>query len=120
MIGLFIAPNANLKYSDAVSQTALAIVQTSTPEQYRRMSIAIFNQESECNELLKSLRYLQQLNKFKTYGKGKPLFSWGRLDSELFGRHLINVCKNVQAILQKESRLLELFSPIYIMGTIKR
>lgn len=99
-----------------MSQTAISIVQTSTPEQYRRTSIAIFNQESECNELLKSLRYLQQLNKFKTYGKGKPLFSWGRLDSELFGRHLINVCKSVEAIFQREPRLLDLVSPIYVMG----
>lgn len=106
----------NLIVLDAISQTALSIVQTNTPEQCRRTSIAIFNQESECNELLKSIRYLQQLNKFKTYAKGKPLFSWGHLDSEMFGRHLINVCESVTDILKKEPRLLTLSSPIYIMG----
>ncbi|KRT84794.1 Calcineurin-like phosphoesterase [Oryctes borbonicus] len=103
---------------NAVSQTALAIVQTSSPEQFRRMSMAIFNQDSECNELLKSLRYLQQLNKFKTYAKGRPLFSWGHLDSELFGRHLMNVCRHVQSIFRKEPRVIELTSPIYVMGDL--
>nr|XP_022916250.1 uncharacterized protein LOC111426117 [Onthophagus taurus] len=102
----------------ALSATALTILQKSTPEQLRRVSMTVFNQESASNELLKSLRYLHQLNKQKTYSKGKSSFTWGLLDAAVFAKHLMGVCEQVQGMIKAEPRLLELQSPIYVMGDL--
>lgn len=76
--------------------------------------------------MLKGLRYLSQINKGK--GGGPPPaakqvkkdpqqnFSWGQLDSNIYGKNLITVCNQVKELMKTENRLLELDSPVYIMG----
>lgn len=82
-------------------------------EQARRVSMDIFSQRSVSNEVLKGLRYLTSINKVKD---PKASYTWGQLDATSFGRNLINVCNQVREIFRSESRLLELNSPVYIMG----
>ncbi|XP_023310381.1 uncharacterized protein LOC108912646 [Anoplophora glabripennis] len=82
-------------------------------EQTRKLSMDIFSQRSVSNELLKGLRYLASINKTKDL---KANFTWGQLDPNTYARNLITVCNQVREIFKVEPRLLELSSPIYIMG----
>lgn len=82
-------------------------------EQTRKLSMDIFSQRSVSNELLKGLRYLASINKTKDL---KASFTWGQLDPNTYARNLITVCNQVREIFKAESRLLELTSPVYIMG----
>lgn len=53
------------------------------------------------------------------YLKGQELrYNWGQLNADTVGKYLINVCGQVKRIFMKEPRLLELSSPIYIMGDL--
>lgn len=83
-------------------------------EQSRKNSMDIFSQRSVSNELLKGLRYLASINKTKDL---KANFTWGQLDPNSYARNLITVCNQVREVLKTEPRLLELSSPMYIMGT---
>ncbi|XP_023026420.1 uncharacterized protein isoform X2 [Leptinotarsa decemlineata] len=97
---------------EAVSLTTL---KQPVNEQTRRISMDLFSQRSVSNEVLKSLRYLTSINKIKD---PKASYTWGQLDTVMFGRNLINICNQVREIFRVESRLLELSSPIYIMGDL--
>lgn len=78
------------------------------------MSLDIFSQRSVSNEVLKGLRYLTTINNIKDT---KTSYSWGQLDPATYARNLIQVCNQVREIFRNESRLLELSSPVYIMGS---
>ncbi|CAG9828107.1 unnamed protein product [Diabrotica balteata] len=95
---------------DAVSNTTL---KQPLNEQTRRISMDIFSQRSVSNELLKSLRYLTSINKIKDTTSS---FTWGQLDSAMVARNLISICNQVREIFRTEPRLLNLRSPVYIMG----
>ncbi|XP_056644752.1 uncharacterized protein LOC130450401 [Diorhabda sublineata] len=97
---------------DAVSATTL---KQPLNEQARRLSMDIFSQRSVSNELLKSLRYLTSINKIK---EAASVYSWGQLDSATVGKNLISICNQVREIFRSESRLLNLRSPVYIMGDL--
>ncbi|CAH1113640.1 unnamed protein product [Psylliodes chrysocephalus] len=95
---------------DAVSTTTL---KQPVNEQARRNSMDIFSQRSISNEVLKSLRYLTSINKINVPGGS---YTWGQLDPAQFSRNLMNVAGQVKDIFKVEPRLLELRSPVYIMG----
>ncbi|XP_050509346.1 uncharacterized protein LOC126886443 isoform X2 [Diabrotica virgifera virgifera] len=95
---------------DAVSTTTL---KQPLNEQTRRISMDIFSQRSVSNELLKSLRYLTSINKIKDTTSS---FTWGQLDSAMVARNLISICNQVREVFRTEPRLLNLRSPVYIMG----
>lgn len=75
---------------------------------------------------MKGLRYLSQINKGKSGANvtsktakkdAQQNFSWGQLDSNVYGRNLITVCNQVKELMKTENRLLELDSPVYVMGS---
>lgn len=83
---------------------------------------------------MKGLRYLSQINKSKSGGalgnasskqirkdtQHQQNFNWGQLDSNVYGKNLIAVCNQVKELMKTENRLLELDSPVYIMGKMWR
>lgn len=89
----------------------------------RRTSVDYFNQKSLTNEVLRSLRYLMELNKDKVTspdgtGYKKGSFSWGHLNCAKFARSLITVCNRARDIMESEPRLIEVSSPAYIIGDL--
>lgn len=93
--------------------------QMTLTDPYRRMSVDQFSQTSVSNEVLKSLRYLMQVNKGKTTAKklkGNEPFNWGQLDAVLFARNVITICTQVKEFFRNEPRLLEIQAPAYVMG----
>lgn len=86
-----------------------------TNEYNKRASLDIFSQRSIPNEVLKGLRYLTTINNVKDT---KTSYTWGQLDPAAYGRNLIQICNQVREIFRNEPRLLELSSPVYIMGEL--
>lgn len=85
-----------------------------------RKSIDQFSQKTVSNEILKGLRYLTQINKPKLPKQPKKDdYSWGQIDSATFGKNLITVCNQATDIMKDEHRLLELVSPVYVLGNVK-
>ncbi|XP_044758382.1 uncharacterized protein LOC123316391 [Coccinella septempunctata] len=84
----------------------------------RKVSIDQFNQESITNELIKSLRYMNLLNKQNKAQKKGVQFTWGNIDSGLFAKRLITVSKLTTEILKNEPRLLQVSSPVYVLGDL--
>ncbi|XP_050311412.1 uncharacterized protein LOC126746990 isoform X2 [Anthonomus grandis grandis] len=97
---------------EAVSATTL---KQPANEHSKRLSLDVFSQRSVPNEILKGLRYLTSINNIKDT---KTSYTWGQLDPAVFGRNLIQVCNQVREIFKNEPRLLELNSPMYIMGDL--
>ncbi|XP_076250134.1 uncharacterized protein LOC143189981 [Rhynchophorus ferrugineus] len=97
---------------EAVSATT---IKQPINEYNKRQSMDIFSQRSVSNEVLKGLRYLTTINNIKD---SKTSYTWGQLDLTTFARNLIQVCNQVREIFKNESRLLELNSPVYIMGDL--
>lgn len=97
-------------------QEAVSLTTMKQPinEQARRISMDLFSQRSVSNEVLKGLRYLTSINKLKEL---KATYTWGQLEPQAFGRNLINVCNQVREVFRCEARLIELRSPVYVMGT---
>ncbi|KAJ8965146.1 hypothetical protein NQ314_004371 [Rhamnusium bicolor] len=111
---LFLSKNfTNSNQTFHLEAVSLTTLKQPVNEQNRRISMDIFSQRSISNELLKGLRYLTSINKTKD---PKAVYTWGQLDPNTYGRNLIAVCSQVKDILKTESRLLELNSPMYIMG----
>lgn len=85
----------------------------------RKVSMDQFNQESITNELIKSLRYMNLVNKQNKAQKKGVQFTWGNIDSGLFAKRLITVSKLTTEILKYEPRLLHISSPVYVLGNTK-
>lgn len=70
--------------------------------------------------MLNGLKYFEnktQLTKDPTNANSfKPPFSWGEVDRNALGACLISICGLVKDILLNEPRLVELSSPVYILG----
>lgn len=88
-------------------------------EAVRKISTDKFDQHSKSNELLKALRYLIQVNKkMQCYAKPDNFsFTWGQLDPSAVAKHLCGVCSELKEVMMKEPRMLDIASPVYIMGT---
>ncbi|KAK9883558.1 hypothetical protein WA026_001735 [Henosepilachna vigintioctopunctata] len=99
---------------DAVTQSS---TQIPVLDEVRRMvSVDQFNQESISNELLKSLRYMNLVNKQNK--KRANQFTWGNVDSGLFANRLITICRMTNEIVKNEPRLLHISSPVYVLGDL--
>lgn len=86
-------------------------------ERVRRISTDNYNQQSVTNELLKSLRYLVVLNTAPAAGR-KTSYLWGKINAANFCKLLITVCQQVASCLKSEPRLLDVTSPVYVMGDL--
>lgn len=86
-------------------------------EKGRKISADIFDQHSLTNELLKSLRYLIALNTTQQAGK-KTSYLWGNIASSTFCKFFINACQQAIEFFKNEPRLLELTSPLYVLGDL--
>ncbi|XP_045477329.1 serine/threonine-protein phosphatase PPQ-like [Harmonia axyridis] len=84
----------------------------------RKVSIDQFSQDSITNELIKSLRYMNLVNKQNKAQKKGMQFTWGNIDSGLFAKRLITVSKLTTEILKNEPRLLQVSSPVYVLGDL--
>lgn len=84
----------------------------------RKASIDVFSPNSFSNDVLKALRYLCPLNKklLNPAKNEKPTYNWGQLDAQSFIRNLTTVANMAKEIFRKEPRLLQLTSPMYVMG----
>ncbi|XP_068914444.1 uncharacterized protein [Tenebrio molitor] len=89
-------------------------------EAVRKISTDKFDQHSKSNELLKALRYLIQVNKkMQCYAKPDNFsFTWGQLDPSAVAKHLCGVCSELKEVMMKEPRMLDIASPVYIMGDL--
>lgn len=109
---------------DAVSQSQQVQLKLSPAK--RVLSLDSFNQKSISNEVLKGLRYLIQSGYLTVKGSkarsqstvSNSPYNWGQLDSSQFCKNLIKICGQVRTILKNESRLLEIQSPVYILGDL--
>ncbi|XP_060522120.1 uncharacterized protein LOC132699434 isoform X2 [Cylas formicarius] len=84
-------------------------------EHSKRQSLDVFSQRSLSNELLKGVRYLTTIN---NVNEATTAYSWGQLDPTHFARNLIQICGQLKEIFWNEPRLLEISSPVYIMGDL--
>lgn len=83
----------------------------------RFTSLLYYNEKNPVNELLKALQYFANGSPASSKVQKKPL-SWGTYDMNQFINLLVNVCENCQKILEKEPRMLQLCSPVYILGDL--
>ncbi|XP_044272221.1 uncharacterized protein LOC123016057 isoform X2 [Tribolium madens] len=105
-------------FTDATSYTSTLPI--SVNETSRKTSTDKFHQNSKSNELLRSLRKLFDLNKKSNcYVKIESMaYNWGPLDSTVIAKNLASVCSEAKAIFLKERRLLDIPSPVYILGDL--
>lgn len=85
----------------------------------RFASLQYYDEKTPVNELLRALQYFA--NASQTSSKAalqkKPL-SWGSYDMNKFMTLLVNTCEACQKILEKEPRMLQLCSPVYVLGDL--
>ncbi|XP_017773342.1 PREDICTED: uncharacterized protein LOC108560344 [Nicrophorus vespilloides] len=114
--GTMINLEAMWNIRDVCSDTTLQ--QANINADSRRLSCEINSQDSVCNDLIRSLRHLVNVNKMKSGNRGnkRDTYTWGPIDKNMFAQKLIEVCKRARELLKKEARLLDLHSPIYILG----
>jgi hypothetical protein len=82
-------------------------------------SVENFSQQSEYNEMLSGLKYFERaiLPDGKTQYKPKSAYDWGEIDRTSLANCLIRLCQQAKQIFLTEARLIELSSPVYILGT---
>ncbi|CAG9773159.1 unnamed protein product [Ceutorhynchus assimilis] len=98
---------------EVAEAVSLTTIKQSTNEYNKRLSLDIFSQRSVSNEVLKGLRYLTTINNITD---AKTSYTWGQLDPVTYAKNLIQVSNQVREIFRGEPRLLELSSPVYILG----
>lgn len=81
----------------------------------RLPSMQYYDDKNPVNELLSYLEFFtnESVNKSR-----KPQYSWGRFDIMDFMSTLITVCEKCIKILEKEQRMVQLSSPVYILGDL--
>lgn len=68
--------------------------------------------------MLNALKYFENETKGSKSPKktAKPAYDWGEVDRAALGSCLLAICTLVKHILANEPRLIELSSPVYILG----
>ncbi|KAJ9586976.1 hypothetical protein L9F63_019428 [Diploptera punctata] len=88
----------------------------------RLMSIDSFKTKTPHSELLAGIHYycssISTAEASRKGGKGKDAFSWGQVNLSAFGNMLLQVSAKAAEICRSESRLLELQTPVYVLGDI--
>ena len=80
-------------------------------------SVSAFDKKSYANEMLEGLRYFGREQR-KGTALTKTAYSWGSTNPDNIADCLLSLCEEVKAIVTKESRLLEIAAPCYIMGDL--
>ena len=76
-------------------------------------------QKSVANKMLGLIRYFEQsLSKESVYEEEKPAYSWGSVEKETVAKTFLSLCTRVQDLLAAEARLVEMESPVYILGQL--
>lgn len=76
-------------------------------------------QKSVANKMLGLIRYFEQsLSKESVYEEQKPAYSWGTVERETVAKTFLSLCTRVQDLLAAEARLVEMESPVYILGQL--
>ena len=68
--------------------------------------------------MLSGLRYFERNLANNGRGKPKKAFSWGPVDMATVASCIMTLCQQVKIVLMKESRLLHVPSPAYVLGSI--
>ena len=67
--------------------------------------------------MLNGLRYFEHALKNDGRGHEKEAFSWGAVEKSSVARCFVDLCARVGNIFSSEPRLLEVSSPVYVLGT---
>ena len=69
--------------------------------------------------MLGMLRYFEQsLSQASGHDEEKAALSWGAVE-ESVGSTFLKLCTRVQDILAQEDRLVQMKSPVYVLGTVQ-
>ena len=77
-------------------------------------------QKSKSKEMLSGLRYFEHTLKDDGRGCAKAAFSWGAVDMASVARCFIDLCLKAIDVFASEPRLLEMASPVYVLGVCVR
>ncbi|KAJ9584056.1 hypothetical protein L9F63_021593, partial [Diploptera punctata] len=88
----------------------------------RLLSVDSFHSKSLPNELLTGLHYfctpVAAGDAAKKGARSKDAFTWGQIDPVAFGKVLLQICAKATEICRRESRLLEIQSPVFVLGDL--
>ena len=73
-------------------------------------------QQSKSNEMLSGLRYFEHTLRDNGQGRPKPAFNWGAVDMRSVARCFLQLCSQAVDVFSSEPRLLEITSPVYVLG----
>ena len=82
--------------------------------------ILVTPQKSKSKEMLSGLRYFEHTLKDDGRGCAKAAFSWGAVDMASVARCFIDLCLKAIDVFASEPRLLEMASPVYVLGVCVR
>eukprot|EP00731_Ephydatia_muelleri_P022738 Em0015g321a len=110
----------DLAGTEAVSGSTLESIlsHSSKPGFDRLPSINAFDKKSKSKEMLSGLRYFEHTLKDDGRGCAKAAFSWGAVDMASVARCFIDLCLKAIDVFASEPRLLEMASPVYVLGDI--
>lgn len=77
-----------------------------------------FDKNSTCNEVLRWLHFLYEINQNTYTLRKKDSYQWGNVNKISFVNNLYEISNMVQRIFTTESRLINLTSPSYIIGDL--
>jgi len=84
----------------------------------RMKSVENFSIKSEYNEMLNGLKYFERYYPRGLKGNTMPklCFDWGEVDRNCLANCLVRLCHQAKKIFMAEPRLIELSSPVYVLG----
>ncbi|XP_037032307.1 serine/threonine-protein phosphatase PPQ-like [Bradysia coprophila] len=108
--GAFIDIDEIWSQHDWVSPSSSRLMKTAK----NKISIERFNQASAPNEIINFLKYFSQPSAVD----GKSKMCWGTFDMKKLGMAIIVLSSSLTSIMENEQRMLEIASPVYVMGDL--